>query len=160
MSPMDVITARPIGTVQSSRSEVKDDFWGGTISIIQLDPAQFSADATAGLADFSHLEIVYHFHLVPENRIETTARHPRNRQDWPLVGIFAQRGKNRPNRLGISRCRLVAADGLTLTVEGLDAVDGTPILDIKPYMAEFGPRGEIKQPQWSTELMANYYCDS
>ncbi|MFD0476032.1 TrmO family methyltransferase [Nonomuraea thailandensis] len=77
--------------------------------------------------------------------------------DWPEVGIFAQRGKNRPNRLGVSRCRLLAVEGLDLRVRGLDAIDGTPVLDVKPYMAEFGPQGETVQPAWATELMRAYY---
>ena len=85
------------------------------------------------------------------------ARHPRNRRDWPLVGIFAQRGKNRPNRLGLTTCRIVAVDGLSVEVEGLDAIDGTPVLDIKPVMAEFLPRGAIRQPAWSRKLMAGYW---
>jgi tRNA-Thr(GGU) m(6)t(6)A37 methyltransferase TsaA len=124
---------------------------------IVLDASRFAPDAVAGLADFSHLEVVYHFHRVPEEKVETGARHPRNRADWPLVGIFAQRGKNRPNRIGVSRCRLLAVDGLRIEVAELDAIDGTPVLDVKPYMREFGPRGEVRQPAWSGELMAGYY---
>ncbi|BDM74157.1 hypothetical protein HEK616_76440 (plasmid) [Streptomyces nigrescens] len=106
---------------------------------------------------FSHLEVVYHFDRVPVEKIETGARHPRGNTDWPQVGIFAQRGKNRPNRLGVSRCRLLSVDGLDLHVQGLDAVDGTPVLDIKPYMAEFGPQGTTSQPGWATDIMRRYY---
>lgn len=69
----------------------------------------------------------------------------------------AQRGKNRPNRLGVSRCALVKVDGCDIHVLGPDAIDGTPVLDIKPYLREFGPRGEIRQPRWSVELMGEYY---
>src|SRR5262249_40455092 len=111
----------------------------------------------AGLEAFSHLEVVYCFHAVPLDRVETGARHPRGRSDWPLVGIFAQRGKARPNRLGVSRCNLVRVEGRVVTVRRLDAIDGTPVLDIKPYMREFGPIGEVKQPAWSVELMQDYY---
>ena len=77
--------------------------------------------------------------------------------DWPKIGIFAQRGKNRPNRIGVSVCRLVKVEGLKITVEELDAIDGTPVLDVKPYIREFGPRGEVRQPGWATELMTEYY---
>ena len=94
---------------------------------------------------------------MPDDRIETGARHPRNRADWPLVGIFAQRGKNRPNRLGLTTCRIVRVDGLAIEVEGLDAIDGTPVLDIKPVMVEFLPRGDVRQPDWSRELMQGYW---
>ena len=82
---------------------------------------------------------------------------PRSNPAWPEVGIFAQRAKNRPNRLGLSTCDLVAVEGSTIRVRGLDAIDGTPVLDIKPFMTEFGPRGSVRQPAWSRELMAEYY---
>ncbi|MFI6600918.1 SAM-dependent methyltransferase [Nonomuraea sp. NPDC050536] len=117
----------------------------------------FPEEALYGLDEFSHLEVVYRFHLVSEEKIETGARHPRNNPEWPLVGIFAQRGKNRPNRIGVSRCELVKVDGLDIHVKGLDAIEGTPVLDIKPYMREFGPRGEVRQPAWAVELMREYY---
>ncbi|GLP65728.1 hypothetical protein TUSST3_23480 [Streptomyces sp. TUS-ST3] len=102
--------------------------------------------AVGGLDGFSHLEVVYHFDRVPVERIETSARHPRGNTDWPLVGIFAQRGKNRPNRIGVLRCRLLRTDGLDIHVEGLDVVDGTPVLDTKPYLAEFGPQAPRTSP--------------
>ncbi len=136
---------------------MRDDDWARVSSVIRLDAGQFPAEALAGLSAFSHLEVVFHFDRVPVEKIERTARHPRGNTDWPLVGIFAQRGKNRPNRIGVSRCRLIDVSGYELRVEGLDAVDGTPVLDIKPYMAEYGPRGATEQPQWATELMRNYY---
>ena len=112
-----------------------------------------------GLDAFSHIEVVFFFHCVPEDKIESGARHPRNREDWPRVGIFAQRGKNRPNRIGLSVCNLLSVEGLNIAVKGLDAIDGTPVLDIKPHMREFAPRGNVIQPAWSTELMAEYYED-
>ena len=73
------------------------------------------------------------------------SRRPRGNPEWPEVGIFAQRAKDRPNRLGLCTCELVAVDGASIVVRGLDAVDGTPVLDVKPYMLEFGPR-EAKSP--------------
>jgi tRNA-Thr(GGU) m(6)t(6)A37 methyltransferase TsaA len=151
------VTVRPIGVVQSPRKEPIDDHWGEIVSTLEIDETQFSAEALLGLSAFSHIEVVFFFHLIPPDKIETAARHPRNRTDWPKTGIFAQRGKNRPNRIGVSICRLLAVDNLSLTVEGLDAIDGTPVLDIKPYISEFGPRGPVTQPAWATELMAEYY---
>jgi tRNA (Thr-GGU) A37 N-methylase len=94
---------------------------------------------------------------VEESAIQMGARHPRNNPDWPKVGIFAQRGKNRPNRLGLTVCRLNSVEGLVISVTGLDAVEGTPVLDIKPFVKEFAPRGEIRQPVWMTDLMKNYW---
>jgi tRNA-Thr(GGU) m(6)t(6)A37 methyltransferase TsaA len=154
---MSDVVLQPIGIVRSPRRDVEDDDWGAVVSTIELDAGRFGAEVTAGLADFSHVEVVYHFHRVPPEKIETAARHPRNRTDWPKVGIFAQRGKGRPNRLGVSRCRLLSVAGRTLTVQALDAVDGTPVLDVKPWIAEFGPLGDVRQPAWATELMAGYY---
>jgi tRNA-Thr(GGU) m(6)t(6)A37 methyltransferase TsaA len=153
------IALKPIGQVHSPRKEAVDDHWGKILSTIELDPDQFTAEALMGLDAFSHLEVVFFFHGVPADKIETSARHPRNRTDWPRVGIFAQRGKNRPNRIGLSICNLVKVEGLTISVEGLDAIDGTPVLDIKPHMREFAPRGNVTQPAWSTQLMAEYYAD-
>jgi tRNA (adenine37-N6)-methyltransferase len=85
------------------------------------------------------------------------ARRPRGNPDWPEVGIFAQRAKRRPNRIGVSVCELVGVDGLQLAVRGLDAIDGTPVLDIKPYLTEFAPRTPVRQPHWSRQLMAGYW---
>ena len=152
--PIELI---PVGVVRSPRVEAVDDYWGKVVSVIELDGAQYSAEALAGLDSFSHLEIVFFFHQVAVEKIEKAARHPRNRMDWPKIGIFAQRGKNRPNRIGVSVCRLVKVEGLKITVEELDAIDGTPVLDVKPYIREFGPRGEVRQPGWATELMTEYY---
>ena len=87
----------------------------------------------------------------------TGARHPRGRQEWPLVGIFAQRAKARPNRIGVSTCRLLGVTGRTIRVADLDAIDGTPVLDIKPYVAEMGPRTTVVEPEWIKELMTDYW---
>ncbi|MEV6203407.1 SAM-dependent methyltransferase [Streptomyces sp. NPDC051771] len=154
-TPVEIVS-EPVGRVVGGRADVLDDEWGGVAAVIRLDE-RFGADALAGLDAFSHVEVVYHFDRVPAEKVETGARHPRGNTDWPLVGIFAQRGKNRPNRLGVSRCRLLRVDGREVHVEGLDAVDGTPVLDIKPYMTEFGPRGATTQPGWATEIMRHYY---
>jgi tRNA-Thr(GGU) m(6)t(6)A37 methyltransferase TsaA len=147
----------PIGVIHNSIREAVDDVWGGLTSRIELDASRFSTDSLAGLSEFSHIEVVFIFDRVADSEIHFGARRPRGRADWPLVGIFAQRGKNRPNRIGVTVCRLVAVEGLTVTVEGLDAIDGTPVLDVKPYMREFAPRGEVRQPGWATELMADYW---
>jgi tRNA-Thr(GGU) m(6)t(6)A37 methyltransferase TsaA len=151
------MTLLPIGVVRSPVKSAVDDVWGGVVSTIDLDPRVLGSDAAAGLDQFSHIDVIFHFHLVPADDVETGARHPRNRADWPLTGILAQRAKRRTNRLGSSTCRLVRVDGLRLTVLDLDAIDGTPVIDVKPYMTEFGPKGEVRQPAWSRELMAGYF---
>jgi len=154
---MTEISMSPIGVVHSAIQEPVDDVWGGVTARIELDASRFSQESLAGLDEFSHVEVVFVFDRVADTEIHLGARHPRGRADWPKVGIFAQRGKNRPNRIGVTTCRLVAVRGLSIEVEGLDAVDGTPVLDIKPYMRQFAPRGEVHQPAWATELMARYW---
>ena len=151
------IQLEPIGFVRGGRAEIEDDNWGDVTARIELDPKRFTPEALMGIDSFSHIEVIYHFHGVPEAKIETGARHPRNNKDWPRIGIFAQRGKNRPNRLGVTTCEVVELDGLTIVVKGLDAIDGTPVLDIKPYMTGFAPRAKIKEPAWSRELMRGYW---
>lgn len=153
---MDYIVT-PIGYVRGGRALAVDDDWGKERATIELDETRFGSEALAGLCDFSHAEIVFLFDKVPPEKIETGARHPRNRSDWPLVGIFAQRGKNRPNRIGLTTCEIIAVSGTKLDVAGLDAIDGTPVLDIKPAMREFQPRGEHRQPDWASELMQGYW---
>jgi tRNA-Thr(GGU) m(6)t(6)A37 methyltransferase TsaA len=151
------VVLQPVGTVRGGRLDVVDDHWGDVESVIELDPALFSPEATTGLDAFSHLLVLYFFHKVTPGKIETRARRPRNNPAWPRVGIFAQRGKNRPNRLGVSTCRILAVDGLSVRVQGLDAVDGTPVLDLKPHMSDFDPRGAVREPGWARELMRDYW---
>ena len=149
----------PVATVVGGRAKPFDDDWDAVESVIRLDE-RFDPEALAGLEEFSHVEVVYVFDRVDPVAVETGARHPRGNLDWPRVGIFAQRAKDRPNRIGIGVGRLLGVDGRDLRVAGLDAVDGTPVLDIKPVMAEFLPRGELRQPAWSRELMAGYWRNS
>lgn len=147
----------PIGWVRSTRTEALDDDWDGVEASVVLDGARFFPEALAGLEEFSHVEIVYVFDQVDEDEVETGARHPRGNSAWPTVGIFAQRARLRPNRLGVTVCALESIAGLTVSVRGLDAIDGSPVVDLKPYLAEFGPRGPVRQPAWSHELMAGYW---
>lgn len=146
-----------IGNVRGGRVDPLDDDWGQSRSSIELDPAEFGPDALAGLELSSHAEIIFLFDRVTLETIEKGARYPRGRLDLPLTGIFAQRGKNRPNRLGVTVCRILSVEGTRLNVQGLDAIDGTPVIDIKPVMREFLPRGETRQPEWVAELMAEYW---
>jgi tRNA-Thr(GGU) m(6)t(6)A37 methyltransferase TsaA len=151
-----MINLSPIGTVKNNLQVIEDDNRGSRISVIELlDP--LTEEALDGLEDFSHAEVIFFFDRVDEHSVETGARHPRNNPNWPRVGILAQRGRNRPNRLGATIVRIIGHSGRTLTVEGLDALDGTPVIDIKPVMREFLPHGEIRQPAWVSELMKNYW---
>jgi tRNA-Thr(GGU) m(6)t(6)A37 methyltransferase TsaA len=147
----------PIATVHSPRAEAVDDNWDDITSTVEIDADRFTPESVLGLDEFSHIEVVFVFDRRDPDAVQTGARHPRNNPDWPSVGIFAQRNSNRTNLLGVTICRLLTVDGLTLTVQGLDAIEGTPLLDIKPYVREYAPRGDIRQPRWVTELMRNYW---
>jgi tRNA (Thr-GGU) A37 N-methylase len=122
-----------------------------------VDSRTFSVEAIGVVRSSRDEAIDDDWDSVEATSIQTAARRPRSNPGWPEVGIFAQRAKMRPNRLGVSVCRLLKIDGLTLHVDSLDAIDGSPVLDLKPYMREFGPRGEVGQPPWSSELMAGYW---
>lgn len=153
---MEPIFLTPIAIIKNSRTEIEDDNWGEIISVIELDES-IPEEALLEIESFSHAEVIYYFHLVPKAKIETGSRHPRNNMAWPKVGILSQRGKNRPNRLGATIVKVLKREGRQLHVQGLDAIDGTPVLDIKPVMREFLPREEVHQPEWATELMKQYW---
>ena len=154
---MDSITLVPVGKVRSSRTKPADDNWDMEQARVELDAERFTPEALAGLAEFSHVEIVFFMNQVEPATVEWSARHPRSNPNWPKVGIFAQRGKNRPNQIGVTVCRILRVESLGVYVEGLDAIDGSPVLDIKPWVNEFGPRGPVKQPAWIGELMRGYW---
>ncbi|MCB9638256.1 MAG: SAM-dependent methyltransferase [Myxococcales bacterium] len=145
-----------VGFVEAQREEAKDDFWGGEESCIVL-AEHLGEEALWGIDTFSHVEVLFFFHGVKPEKIVSGARHPRNNTSWPKIGIFAQRGKNRPNRLGSTICRVLRVEGKRLYVAELDAIHGTPVLDLKPVMAEFLPRSEVRQPDWSHEIMRSYW---
>lgn len=149
-----------IGHVEAGRTDPIDDDWDAVPTSIVLDE-RFDEEALMGLDTFSHVEVIYLFHQVPDEEvspdIETKARHPRGNTDWPRVGIFAQRGKGRPNRLGATIARIDRVEGRVLHITGLDAIDGTPVLDLKPVMKGFLPRTEVQEPEWATEIMASYW---
>jgi tRNA (adenine37-N6)-methyltransferase len=151
----DQITLTPIGVVRGGRTQIFEDHWGDVTATIVLDPAEVEPDATAGLADFSHIEVVFQFHLAVSTR--RGSFHPRGNPAYPVAGVLAGRSPLRPNHLGVSSCELLAVDALELTVRGLDALAGSPVLDVKAYVSEMAPRGEVREPQWITELMRDYY---
>ncbi len=151
------ITLTPVGHVRTTRADPTDDNWDAETTSIELDTSRFTADALLSLDSFSHVEVLYWFHHEEAATPTLGARRPPGRADWPLVGIFAQRGKNRPNRIGLTIAKVLKVDGTTLHVSGLDAIDGTPVLDLKPWMSGFASRGDVREPAWATELMAGYW---
>jgi tRNA (adenine37-N6)-methyltransferase len=153
---MAAYTIESIGTVHNKRTTMEDDFWGDIVSEIKLDE-RFKSDALEGIDAFSHVEIIYVYHKVMDLPVVMGTEHPRRNPAWPRVGIFAQRKKFRPNWLGATICPLLKTEGSSLFVQALDAVDGTPVIDIKPIMKEFLPIGPVEQPQWAVELMKDYW---
>ena len=113
--------------------------------------AQLQPHATAGLETFSHIEVVFLFDRVETDQVCRGARHPRGNPAWPMVGILARRAKDRPNRIGLTTRRVMRVDGLRIEVAGLDAIEGTPVLDIKPAMSGFASRGKVREPALATE---------
>ena len=149
------IILEPVAFVKNNRTDLSDDYWGTIVSEIELLP-HVPEKAFHGIEEFSHLEIVFHFDKSDKSKAVFFG-HPRGNKDWPEVGIYAQRKRDRPNAIGITMAELVKREGNRIWVKYLDAIDGTPILDIKPVMKEFLPTKEIKQPKWSVELMKEYW---
>ena len=149
------IKLSPIAYVKNSRTTPTDDYWGTVISEIELAP-DIPTSAFGNISGFSHFEIIYYFDKADKNDIVFEGR-PRGNPNYPVVGIFGQRKKDRPNLLGLCRVELVEHLGRSIKVKYLDAIDGTPVLDVKPVVKEFQPKGKIKQPAWVTDLMQNYW---
>lgn len=147
---------RAIGHISNSRTAAEDDHWGSIESCITLTN-DFGPEALAGIETFSHVEVLFLMDRLDPNQVVVGARHPRDNPAWPAVGVFAQRAKGRPNRIGATIASVVRVEDRQLTVRNLDAIDGTPVLDIKPVMREFLPRAPVRQPDWAGELMINYW---
>jgi tRNA-Thr(GGU) m(6)t(6)A37 methyltransferase TsaA len=146
----------PIGMVHNDRTDVQNtDNWGAVRSTITVDE-RFGAACLQGLEGFSHVDVLFVFDRLPELDDYREPRPYRGRPDLPPVGVFAGRGPRRPNRIGVTTCAIESVHGRELTVVGLDAVSGTPVIDLKPAMAEFHPAG-IEQPEWVSPLMSEYF---
>jgi tRNA-Thr(GGU) m(6)t(6)A37 methyltransferase TsaA len=144
-----------IGTVKSPVKEGVDEDWGGVVSEIHLEERY--APGLVGLNGFSHLLVVFYMHKSTFEEGAHLQRRPQGRQDMPLIGIFAQRAKHRPNPIGVTAVELLVVRGNTITVRGLDAIDGTPVLDVKPYFPAYDCRVEARTPGWVDELMRGYF---
>jgi tRNA-Thr(GGU) m(6)t(6)A37 methyltransferase TsaA len=150
-----MISVEPIAFVKNTRTQVIDDQWNEIISEIVLAD-HIPTEAFNHISDFSHLEIIFFFDKVKPEDIVFSGR-PRGNPDFPSVGIFAQRKKDRPNTIGLTTVELVTHNGRMIKVKSLDAINGTPVLDIKPVFKEFQLDGKIRQPTWVTEVMKDYW---
>lgn len=135
---MKTIGLEPVGRV--ARRDGK--------TFVEVQPAY--AEALDGIKDFSHVWVVYWFHGndTPEKR-RTLKVHPRGNPANPRTGVFATRSPARPNLLGLAACRLVGREGTRLEVEGLDAWDGSPVVDIKPYLPQLDAFPQSSMPKWA-----------
>lgn len=145
-----------IGVVRSNRTEMSAGNWADVESRIELDPLY--APGLSGLAEFSHVVVVFHLDRIPPfDPAKQIARNPRGMEDLAPVGVFAQRTKFRPNPIGVTAVELVAVDGRGITVRGLDALDGTPVLDIKPYIPAFERKDKVRMPPWVDRMLDGYF---
>lgn len=154
---MDPIALSPIGVVRNGRSDPRDAGWGALDSRLDLLPPY--RGGLAGLESWSHVIVVTWLHLDPDGEAPPAdwRRHPRGRADLPRLGVFAQRGRLRPNPLGLTTCAIVGRSHEGLVVRGLDAVDGTPLLDLKPHAALLDAPRERLEPAWFTAMMRDYF---
>ncbi len=148
-SELSPITLKPIGIVRNDIKEVpplNSHDWGKVMSDIVIEPDL--TEALDGLEEFSHIIVIYWMHRATPSKVPLKV-HPRGKPELPLTGLFATRTPNRPNRIGLTTVRLLQCQGNILTVKGLDALDGTPVIDIKPYIPEHG--GDYATvPPWLT----------
>lgn len=145
----------PVGVVHSHVMEGVDEGWGEIVSEIHVDAGL--AEGLRGLDTFSHAIIVFYMHQHEFDAAHDLVRRPRGRADMPELGCFAQRAKHRPNPIGITPVRVLGVAGNVLRVQGLDAIDGTPVLDIKPYFPAFDQVDGSTVPPWVDQLMQGYF---
>lgn len=151
---MENIVMEPIGYVKNNVENRKDVSWGEDVSSIMLNEEY--RGGLKGLEEFTHATIIYYLDKAEFDRDKHLQRRPQNREDMPLVGIFSQRGKDRPNQIGMTSVQIVSASENCLMVKGLDAIDGTPILDVKPYYPVYDQKN-AKVPEWVERLMEHYF---
>jgi len=148
-------TVRPIAYIRNERSEAIDDNWGDIVSTVEL-AREVPSEALTGLEEFSHVEIVFFADWAEDVPPAAWHRRPRGNEKWPDIGVFAQRNKDRPNRILLSTVALDDVGERSFTVRGLDGIDGTPVLDIKPVFRWSRPDGALRVPAWSEELGEKY----
>jgi len=144
-----------IGVVYNEVKEPIDEGWGRVVSEVVLD--ETLADGLDGLEAFSHVLVLYWMHRAAEAEPVRMRRRPQGRADMPEVGIFAQRARHRPNPIGVTAVRLLRREKNRLMVQGLDAINGTPVVDVKPYVPQFDSVDGPTAPTWVSQLMERYF---
>ncbi len=146
---MESMTLRPIGVVHSEVKEKQNpgfDWWKIKAEIT-IDPAL--AEGLDGIEEFSHVMVICWMDRATDPAKIALKVCPRGRHDLAPVGIFASRSPYRPNPLGKTTIRLLEHKGNTLKVKGLDAIDGTPVIDIKPYIPDYDSAPDAVAPKWT-----------
>ena len=144
-----------IGKVRNDIADQKDNKWGADVSNIIINEELQAG--LVGLSDFSHLIVIYYLDKACFNSELHLVRRPQGRDDMPMVGIFSQRVKDRPNPIGITAVEIISVDGNVIIVRGLDAINNTPVLDIKPYYPMYDCRNNAIVPEWVKILMETYF---
>ena len=152
---MKEIKLTPIGFVSSPVTKQTDENWGRIMSRIVLQPEYIGA--LSGLEDFSHAIIITYLHQAKYEKEKHLQRRPRGLEDMPKIGLFSQRAKDRPNPIGVTAVKIVSVGDDYLEVQGLDAIDQTPVLDIKPYYPHYDKIDASEVPEWVNRLMENYF---
>jgi tRNA-Thr(GGU) m(6)t(6)A37 methyltransferase TsaA len=101
--------------------------------------------------------VLFWMHRAAEAEPVRMRRRPQGREDMPELGIFAQRARHRPNPIGITTVKLLRRQGNRLSVQGLDAINGTPVLDVKPYVPAYDAAESPRVPEWMSRLMVTYF---
>lgn len=148
------VSLSPIGVVRSPITRPLEHGWGQVVSTIRVEG--WVARGLRGVEAFSHLAVLFVMHRARFSDRDLV-RRPRRRRDMPPLGIFAQRASCRPNLLGLTVVRLLARRGALLEVQGLDALDGSPVLDLKPHVQAFDSPARVLEPEWMARLMSGYF---
>ena len=149
------IALKPIGYVNSDVRETVDENWGNVVSRVELYPEYHGG--LEGLREFSHVIILTFLNKSNYKKERHLKRRPRGFDSMPLVGIFSQRAKERPNPIGVTAVEIVNVGEDFLEVRGLDAINKTPVLDIKPYFPQYDRVEKPAVPEWANQLMKNYF---
>ena len=151
-----MITCTPIGVVKCPVTEMSQGNWAQVESEIRLDPQY--APGLQGLDGFSHVVVVFYLDRATGfDPAKQLLRRPRGMENMHEVGVFAQRTKYRPNPIGVASVELLAVRDNVVVVRGLDALDGTPVLDLKPYMPVFDSIADARTPEWVGQFIEGYF---
>jgi tRNA-Thr(GGU) m(6)t(6)A37 methyltransferase TsaA len=149
------VQLKPVGFISSPVTEQTDENWGEVISRVFLQPEYIGA--LSGLEDFSHAIIITYLHQAKYEKEKHLQRRPRGLESMPKVGIFSQRAKDRPNAIGVTTVKIITVGSDFIEVQGLDAINGTPVLDVKPYYPQYDKIDSPKTPEWVGRLMEKYF---